>query len=253
MKIIIPEPCHEDWDKMTPVDMGSFCGSCAKIVVDFTHMNDKEVINYFETHAQQKTCGRFLNTQVDKEISSLALPTNLHFTLPELQKVKSYTHRFIVALLIVFGNSLFISCGPTLGKVESPYSTGQIITIEDTTKQEVGTTKVTIKPLKKATKPSGCFDEILGDVIIEEKPEAIDAVKKATIKPRVLGASYMKGKPRVIPNPEMPEQIIVGESKLTPDQLTIVIDTPNKGFYLLGDTILPEQYLIDTTKKKGAK
>jgi hypothetical protein len=32
----IPEPSHEDWDKMIPVDEECFCDSCQKAVIDFT-------------------------------------------------------------------------------------------------------------------------------------------------------------------------------------------------------------------------
>ena len=161
MKIIIPEPCHEDWEKMTPANQGSFCDSCAKIVVDFTKMKDHEVINYFENHKEQKTCGRFLSKQVNQNISSLAPPVrtlnqpiNLNFTIPELKKVKTFTHRFIVALLIIFGNTLFTSCGngspETLGKVVSPYTKGESIPAIDTIKQVVDSTKVEIKNNKAA-------------------------------------------------------------------------------------------------------
>jgi len=44
----IPTPCHEDWNTMTPVEKGKFCGSCNKEVVDFSLMTDAEVLNFFK-------------------------------------------------------------------------------------------------------------------------------------------------------------------------------------------------------------
>ncbi|MGG5616684.1 hypothetical protein ACPDHI_10415 [Myroides odoratimimus] len=35
-RIEIPEPCHEDWDKMAPQDKGRHCAVCDKVVVDFS-------------------------------------------------------------------------------------------------------------------------------------------------------------------------------------------------------------------------
>ena len=32
----IPEPCHENWNKMTPQEQGRHCAVCSKVVVDFT-------------------------------------------------------------------------------------------------------------------------------------------------------------------------------------------------------------------------
>ena len=38
-KPIIPNPCHEDWNKMTPEDKGRHCSVCDKVVIDFTKMD----------------------------------------------------------------------------------------------------------------------------------------------------------------------------------------------------------------------
>lgn len=65
----VPEPCHEDWNKMTPKDQGAFCKSCEKVVIDFSTMSDRELIAYFEKMKGQKTCGKFKNTQLNKNIS----------------------------------------------------------------------------------------------------------------------------------------------------------------------------------------
>lgn len=63
----IPEPCHENWQNMTPQEQGRFCGSCQKIVVDFSAMTDKEILAYFSV-ASQQVCGRFSNDQLNKEL-----------------------------------------------------------------------------------------------------------------------------------------------------------------------------------------
>lgn len=68
IKLRIPEPCHEDWNKMTPKDQGSFCSSCSKVVVDFTKMSDREVLGYLQQTKDQKTCGRFSSFQLNRSL-----------------------------------------------------------------------------------------------------------------------------------------------------------------------------------------
>lgn len=65
----IAEPCHENWQNMTPQEQGRFCGSCQKIVVDFSLMTDKEILDYF-SKASQHVCGRFSNDQLNKELKA---------------------------------------------------------------------------------------------------------------------------------------------------------------------------------------
>lgn len=43
----IPEPCHENWNEMLPLEKGAFCATCSKAVIDFTNLSDEEVRNYF--------------------------------------------------------------------------------------------------------------------------------------------------------------------------------------------------------------
>lgn len=63
-KINIPEPCHENWDKMIPEGDGRHCLSCSKVVVDFTQMSLPEIHNYFHMYRDRDICGTFntLNT-----------------------------------------------------------------------------------------------------------------------------------------------------------------------------------------------
>ncbi len=73
--ISIKKPCTENWETMTPNEKGRHCFSCQKTVVDFTTMSDSQIIYYFQTY-QGKTCGRFLETQVNRPILPPVLPKN---------------------------------------------------------------------------------------------------------------------------------------------------------------------------------
>lgn len=68
--IQIKNPCDADWQKMVPDSSGKFCASCEKIVVDFSKMSDNEIENYFATYKNQKTCGRFLQSQVERPLKT---------------------------------------------------------------------------------------------------------------------------------------------------------------------------------------
>lgn len=69
IQISIPQPCHEDWNKMTPQEQGRFCDSCQKCVVDFTGFTDEELYQYFMKHNGEKVCGRFQNWQLKRVVA----------------------------------------------------------------------------------------------------------------------------------------------------------------------------------------
>ena len=67
MKIVIDNPCHENWDAMSPNEKGAFCLSCQKTVIDFSVKTVDEIKNFFvklpETEA---VCGRFKEEQLEE-------------------------------------------------------------------------------------------------------------------------------------------------------------------------------------------
>ncbi len=68
IKLTIPEPCSENWDKMTVSERGRFCSRCSNIITDFSTFTDKELVEYI-SKANAKICGRFENTQLDRVIA----------------------------------------------------------------------------------------------------------------------------------------------------------------------------------------
>ena len=106
--IRIPEPCHEDWNAMQPDAKGKFCGSCNKAVFDFSNKTDNEIKDILVEYKDQKVCGHFKKTQIDR-------PLNISFNLNNLPKNISATKAFAIALFLVFGTFLF-SCTNPQGK-----------------------------------------------------------------------------------------------------------------------------------------
>lgn len=141
-KITIPEPCHEDWNKMKPNENGRFCMSCSKTVVDFTSMLPEEMQHFFIQNKNGKICGRFRKSQLDT--ITIQIPSKVLYTQPNYYKM------FLLALFITMGNTLF-SCQNKDGqkqkidKVEvvkdsdasSPIAVGEPAIDENSTKQAV--------------------------------------------------------------------------------------------------------------------
>lgn len=68
-KIQILEPCHEDWNLMTPSGKGRHCEACDKVVVDFTRSTKREIAKYIANN--ENICGRiseeFLGVTLEDE------------------------------------------------------------------------------------------------------------------------------------------------------------------------------------------
>jgi len=91
IQLSIPEPCHEDWQNMNPTEQGRFCNACAKQVVDFSTMSDREVLNYFATIKNEKVCGRAYPDQLERAI-----------TMPKDPKKRLFWHWNYITMLFLF-------------------------------------------------------------------------------------------------------------------------------------------------------
>ena len=74
----IPEPCHEDWNKMTPVEQGRHCAVCQKNVVDFTNEADEAIVDFFNNY-NGSACGRFTDEQLNRPLSKIELKPASNF------------------------------------------------------------------------------------------------------------------------------------------------------------------------------
>jgi hypothetical protein len=91
--LYIPTPCHEDWNKMTPIAQGKFCGSCSKQVVDFSLMSDQQILNFL-SHQSGKLCGRFDAEQLQRPLRET-----------KIEKKKSWWMALTMPLLFLFDRS----------------------------------------------------------------------------------------------------------------------------------------------------
>ncbi len=74
IQISIPEPCHKGWQNMTPVEKGRFCASCQKIVLDFTHLSDNEIIKVVTKN--DNLCARINGSQLNKNLIETKTKSN---------------------------------------------------------------------------------------------------------------------------------------------------------------------------------
>ncbi len=92
--ISIPNPCHENWDEMTPVYGGKYCNHCNKKVHDFTGFSDRQLYDFFEQN-QGAICGLYLHEQVNRPI-----------IIPLQPKSKLYRLSIAMGLTLLFSQPL---------------------------------------------------------------------------------------------------------------------------------------------------
>lgn len=169
MKISINNPCHENWDAMTPNEKGAFCLSCQKTVVDFSKKTLKEIKDFFaEVPQTESVCGRFEEDQLT-DMSFDDFHSNF--------KTWHYFQKAAVVMFFVFGLSLFGDAQNRpdihvkMGTVAYVPDSIRIKPVNDTThvKQPVkGKVKVTHgNPKKQKSEPK----HLMGDVAIDDKKE----------------------------------------------------------------------------------
>lgn len=131
INIKVPKPCHENWHNMTPKEQGRFCGSCQKVVVDFTVMSDKEMLDHISKAAGQSVCGRFANDQLNRKVEA---PANKRkFSL-------AYVWNLLLATVLFFESCNDTTTGKVVcekpavqkGEIEE-HTVGMVLTAEDTT------------------------------------------------------------------------------------------------------------------------
>lgn len=70
IQLSVPQPCTQNWEKMSVTDKGRFCGSCNKSVIDFTNYSDQQLAAFFERNAAN-VCGKFRMDQLHKPLHTL--------------------------------------------------------------------------------------------------------------------------------------------------------------------------------------
>ncbi|HMK26616.1 MAG TPA: carboxypeptidase-like regulatory domain-containing protein [Chitinophagaceae bacterium] len=158
LQLTIPKPCHENWDNMTPVQQGKFCGSCQKQVVDFSNMSDRQVAEFFKKPSTGSVCGRFMTDQLDR---SIEIPKK---RIPWLK----YFFQFVIPAFLV---SIKATSQKTQGKIK----------VSTTTKDTLG--RPVDMPLMGIIALPVCNKPLKGDVKITpvKKPVVDKTVKVDTV------------------------------------------------------------------------
>lgn len=89
--------CAENWDNMSPSDLGRFCNVCQKEVIDFTQFTKDEITDFFR-NTRTTVCGRMTNLQ----LQTIYIEDDWQQTLA----VSPFWKRFLFVWVICFGPSL---------------------------------------------------------------------------------------------------------------------------------------------------
>jgi hypothetical protein len=90
-KIQIDQPCHEEKENMDKIDVGHYCHSCKKNVIDFRDKLPTEIADFFMHNKDVETCGTFYESQLEEDY--------IHFETEKKSNLK-YAAGFLIGMLL---------------------------------------------------------------------------------------------------------------------------------------------------------
>ena len=192
--LAIPDPCNEDFSKMNATERGAFCGKCKIDTFDFRHLSDLEVNTLLYQHKDEHLCGRLTATQ----LTSL----NRGYQNWVDQRTPTFRSKFVLALILVFGLSLF-SCDQndaqtidSLSAITFVQTDAKLDFVRDIMNNEDFKLADYIEDSTKSQEPTSCeIMEFEGELVM---PGMVDYDEEPLLPQEVLG-----GVPKEIPNPQI--------------------------------------------------
>ncbi len=267
MKITINEPCHENWDNMTPNQQGAFCKSCMKDVVDFSKKSIEEIKTFF-SEPKGNVCGRFKESQM-QELSFDDFFSRF--------KYWNFSKKFATIFILAFGFWIFSTTSlsaqeePLMGKVayiphkevvkDTVKRDGPVKTKVDGSKKikgRVAVTKTVCEKMPKTIKETPVLVKqeqmLMGSVVaynpaIEQQPaiktveliepevktvEVIKYVDLVEEKQELVIIQTVRKQPeiKVLEAKNISPEIAVSENKIlvypNPSSGTFIVETPEK-------------------------
>src|SRR5688572_26020087 len=163
LQLTIAEPCHENWENMSPVEKGKYCGSCEKEVVDFSYMSDRQVAEFFKKPSTGSVCGRFMSDQLDRDI-----------TIPK-KRIPFIKYLFSILLPAIFISKA--SAQQKIGKVKP--------TTKDTTRRAIDHDLRTLGMVAPNIIPV-CYDTIDNRTIKGEVTNVVQKVTRIAVNGKVV-------------------------------------------------------------------
>lgn len=90
MKISIPNPCHENWNEMTPHEKGRFCSVCEKCVVNLSLFSDQKKSELIKTNP---------NICVKSNLEELERLNQLEIQNSRFRFLKTFRYSSLILLL----------------------------------------------------------------------------------------------------------------------------------------------------------
>jgi hypothetical protein len=169
--ITIPEPCHKDWQQMTPNEQGRHCAHCCKTVIDFSAWEPEEIVYYLRARKEEQVCGRFRKAQLDTPILT---PEAFVWQLD--QTPLSFLKRVAAIFLFVFG-VMSTACNTPQPKPHTPVTQTTPAPSDTAAPMMTGDTSTVSIPLDRIADPAspsaacGETPSVAGGIMFVETPE----------------------------------------------------------------------------------